>query len=201
MRALVIIDVQNDFIPGGALAVPEGEKIVELINELQEKFDLVIATQDWHPEDHSSFAVNHPEKKEFEKITWNGREQVLWPVHCLQNSWGAKLHPDLKTSKIEAIFRKGTNPEIDSYSAFYDNGHEKTTGLAGYLKEKGVDELYFCGLAAEICVYFSVMDALEEGFDSTIIEDATRALNPSDFENAKKNIVEKGGKITNSLLN
>lgn len=199
MRALVIIDVQNDFIPGGALAVPEGYKIVELINKLQHKFDLVIATQDWHPEDHSSFAVNHSGKKEFERIPWKGREQVLWPVHCLQNSWGAKFHPDLRTAKIEAIFRKGTNPEMDSYSAFYDNGHLNTTGLAGYLKEKGVDELYFCGLAAEICVYFSVMDALEEGFDATIIEDATRALDPTDFENAKKNILEKGGKITTSL--
>lgn len=199
MKALVIIDVQNDFIPGGALAVPEGFKIVELINRLQPKFDLVIATQDWHPDDHSSFAINHPGKKKFEKITWKGREQVLWPVHCLQNSWGAKLHPELKTAKIEAIFRKGTDPEIDSYSAFYDNGHQKTTGLAGYLKEKGVDELYFCGLAAEICVYFSVIDALDEGFESTIIEDATRALNPADFENAKKNILEKGGKITVSV--
>lgn len=199
MKALVIIDVQNDFIPGGALAVPEGFKIVELINRLQPKFDLVIATQDWHPDDHSSFAINHPGKKKFEKITWKGREQVLWPVHCLQNSWGAKLHPELKTAKIEAIFRKGTDPEIDSYSAFYDNGHQKTTGLAGYLKEKGVDELYFCGLAAEICVYFSVIDALDEGFESTIIEDATRALNPADFENAKKNILEKGGKITISV--
>lgn len=199
MKALVIIDVQNDFIPGGALAVPEGFKIMELINRLQPKFDLVIATQDWHPDDHSSFAINHPGKKKFEKITWKGREQVLWPVHCLQNSWGAKLHPELKTAKIEAIFRKGTDPEIDSYSAFYDNGHQKTTGLAGYLKEKGVDELYFCGLAAEICVYFSVIDALDEGFESTIIEDATRALNPADFENAKKNILEKGGKITVSV--
>ena len=199
MRALVIIDVQNDFIPGGALAVPEGGEIVELINKLKHKFDLVIATQDWHPEDHSSFAVNHPEKEEFEKITWKDREQTLWPVHCLQNSWGAKLHPDLTTSRIEAIFRKGTDPEIDSYSAFYDNARLKTTGLAGYLKEKGVEELYFCGLAAEICVYFSVMDALEEGFDSTIIEDATRALNTADFETAKKNMLEKGGKITTSL--
>lgn len=199
MRALVIIDVQNDFIPGGALAVPEGGEIVELINKLRHKFDLVIATQDWHPEEHSSFAVNHPEKEEFEKIEWRGNEQVLWPVHCLQNSWGAKLHPNLTTSRIEAIFRKGTDPEIDSYSAFYDNARLKTTGLAGYLKEKGVEELYFCGLAAEICVYFSVMDALEEGFDSTIIEDATRALNPADFEIAKKNMLEKGGKITTSL--
>ncbi|MFO7718970.1 MAG: bifunctional nicotinamidase/pyrazinamidase [Gillisia sp.] len=199
MRALVIIDVQNDFIPGGALAVPEGGEIVELINKLRHKFDLVIATQDWHPEEHSSFAVNHPENEEFEKIMWKGREQVLWPTHCLQNSWGAKLHPDLTTSRIEAIFRKGTDPEIDSYSAFYDNARLKTTGLAGYLKEKGVEELYFCGLAAEICVYFSVMDALEEGFDSTIIEDATRALNPADFEIAKKNMLEKGGKITTSL--
>lgn len=195
----MIIDVQNDFIPGGALAVPEGGEIVELINKLRHKFDLVIATQDWHPEEHSSFAVNHPEKEEFEKIMWKGREQVLWPTHCLQNSWGAKLHPDLTTSRIEAIFRKGTDPEIDSYSAFYDNARLKTTGLAGYLKEKGVEELYFCGLAAEICVYFSVMDALEEGFDSTIIEDATRALNPADFEIAKKSMLEKGGKITTSL--
>ncbi len=198
MRALLIIDVQNDFIPGGALAVPEGDKIVDVINKLQNNFDLVIATQDWHPEDHSSFAVNHSGKEEFEKISWKGREQVLWPVHCLQNSWGSKLHPGLKTSKIEAIFRKGTDPEIDSYSAFYDNGHLKTTGLAGYLKEKGVDELYFCGLAAEICVYFSMIDALEEGFESTLIEDATRALDPNDFENAKKNIIEKGGKIATS---
>ena len=198
MKTLVIIDVQNDFVPGGSLAVPEGGQIVELINKLQEKFDLVIATQDWHPRDHSSFAVNHPGKNEFEKIELHGQEQVLWPVHCVQNSDGAKFHPDLKSTKIETIFRKGTSKEIDSYSGFYDNAHLKSTGLAGYLKEKGADELYFCGLAAEYCVYFSVMDALKEGFSATLIEDATRPLDVEDFQQAKENILKAGGKIIKS---
>ncbi len=198
MKTLVIIDVQNDFIPGGSLAVPEGNQIVGLINKLQEEFDLVIATQDWHPQDHSSFAVNHPGKNEFEKIELHGQEQVLWPVHCVQNSDGAKFHPDLSTARIETIFRKGTSKEIDSYSGFYDNAHLKSTGLTGYLKEKGVDELYFCGLAAEYCVYFSVMDALKEGFSATLIEDATRPLDVEDFQQAKENILKAGGKIIKS---
>jgi len=198
MKTLVIIDVQNDFIPGGSLAVPEGDQIVVLINKLQEEFDLVIATQDWHPRDHSSFAANHPGKSEFEKIEIHGQEQVLWPVHCVQNSDGARFHPDLKSAKIETIFRKGTSKEIDSYSGFYDNAHLKSTGLAGYLKEKGADELYFCGLAAEYCVYFSVMDALKEGFSATLIEDATRPLDVEDFQQAKENILEAGGKIIKS---
>jgi nicotinamidase/pyrazinamidase len=195
MKTLVIIDVQNDFIPGGSLAVPEGDQIVALINKLQEEFDLVIATQDWHPRDHSSFAANHPGKNEFEKIELHGQEQVLWPVHCVQNSKGAEFHPDLKSAKIEAIFRKGISKEIDSYSGFYDNAHLKSTGLTGYLKEKGADELYFCGLAAEYCVYFSIIDALKEGFSATLIEDATRAISKEDFEKAKKSILHAGGKI------
>jgi nicotinamidase/pyrazinamidase len=195
MKTLVIIDVQNDFVPGGSLAVPEGDQIVALINKLQEEFDLVIATQDWHPRDHSSFAANHPGKNEFEKIELHGQEQVLWPVHCVQNSKGAEFHPDLKSAKIEAIFRKGISKEIDSYSGFYDNAHLKSTGLTGYLKEKGADELYFCGLAAEYCVYFSIIDALKEGFSATLIEDATRAISKEDFEKAKKSILHAGGKI------
>lgn len=198
MNTLVIIDVQNDFIPGGSLAVPEGDQIVALINKLQEEFDLVIATQDWHPRDHSSFAANHPGKNEFEKIELHGQEQVLWPVHCVQNSDGAKFHTDLKSAKIETIFRKGTSKEIDSYSGFFDNAHLKSTGLAGYLKEKGTDELFFCGLAAEYCVYFSVMDALKEGFSATLIEDATRPLDVEDFQQAKENILKAGGKIIKS---
>jgi nicotinamidase/pyrazinamidase len=198
MKTLVIIDIQNDFIPGGSLAVPEGDQIVILINKLQEEFDLVIATQDWHPRDHSSFAANHPEKNEFDKIELHGQEQVLWPVHCVQNSDGADFHPDLNTAKIETIFRKGMAKEIDSYSGFYDNAHLKSTGLAGYLKEKGADELYFCGLAAEYCVYFSVMDALKEGFSATLIEDATRPLDVEDFQQAKENILKAGGKIIKS---
>lgn len=198
MKTLVIIDVQNDFIPGGALAVPGGDEIVEVINDLQPKFDLVIATQDWHPGTHSSFAENHSGKKEFETITWSGMEQVLWPVHCVQETHGAQFHKDLKSEKIEAIFRKGTSSGIDSYSGFYDNAHLKSTGLAGYLKEKGASDLYFCGLAGEYCVYFSIMDALGEGFSATLIEDATRALDSEQFEKAKNGLLSKGGRIINS---
>lgn len=199
MKTLIIIDVQNDFIPGGALAVPGGDEVVEVINGLQENFDLVIATQDWHPPGHSSFAESHPAKKEFEKIQWKGQEQVLWPVHCVQETEGANFHSNLKMSRVEAIFRKGTNPDIDSYSGFYDNAHLKSTGLAGYLREKGCTEIYFCGLAAEYCVYFSILDALQEGFDATLIEDATRALDNENFRAAKKNILAKGGKILKSI--
>lgn len=195
MKTLVIIDLQNDFIPGGSLAVPGGDQIVDLVNQLQSKFELVIATQDWHPRNHSSFAENHPGKNEFEVIEMHGHQQVLWPVHCVQNTPGANFHRDLNTSRIETIFRKGTNSEIDSYSGFFDNAHLKSTGLAGYLKEKAASDLYFCGLAAEYCVYFSIIDALGEGFQATLIEDATRALDESNFEKAKKNITQKGGKI------
>ena len=198
MKALIIIDVQNDFIPGGALAVPNGDEIIELINQLQEKFDLVVATQDWHPENHASFAVNQPDGKEFDIIELNGEDQVLWPVHCVQNSTGAELHPDLKTDRIENIIQKGTNPKIDSYSGFYDNAHLKSTGLSEYLKEKGADQLYFCGLAGDFCVFYSVIDALEEGFTAYLIEDATRSLDGSEFVKAKNIIEEKGGKIIES---
>lgn len=198
MKTLIIIDVQNDFIPGGALAVPEGDEIVPLINELQQKFDLVIATQDWHPSGHASFASSHSNKKEFDVIKWKGLDQVLWPEHCIQNTRGAAFHPDLDTSAIEAIFRKGTNPEIDSYSGFYDNAHLKATGLSGYLKEKGANELYFAGLAGDYCVYFSVLDSLQEGFKAVLLEDATRPINAEEFEKAKVTILRKGGKVMNS---
>lgn len=198
MRTLIVIDVQNDFIPGGALAVPHGDEIISVINKIQKNFQLIIATQDWHPLNHSSFAANHEGKEEFQKISWQGQDQVLWPVHCVQNTPGSSFHKDLETNRIEAIFRKGTNPEIDSYSGFFDNAHLKSTGLAGYLKEKDAKDLYFCGLAAEYCVYFSIMDALAEGFNATLIEDATRALDPSDFERARKDILSKGGKIIKS---
>jgi len=182
MNALVIIDLQNDFMPGGALAVPGGDEIVPLINGLQESFDLVIATQDWHPSGHASFASSHENKKEFEVIKLDGLDQVLWPEHCIQNSEGAEFHPDLNSSKIEAILRKGTDIKIDSYSGFYDNAHLKSTGLAGYLREKKVERIYFAGLAAEYCVYFSIMDAISEGFECILIEDATRALDEGEFE-------------------
>jgi len=198
MKTLIIIDVQNDFLPGGSLAVPKGDEIIYLINAFQEKFDLIIATQDWHPAGHSSFAANHLGKEEFETIELRGEEQVLWPVHCVQNTQGAKFSSLLNTSKIEAIFRKGMNPELDSYSGFYDNAHEKSTGLAGYLKEKKAEDLYFCGLAADYCVYFSIMDALNIGFNATLIEDATKAIDPSRLKDLKQTILRKGGKIVQS---
>ena len=195
MKALIIIDMQNDFMPGGALAVPGGDQIIPLVNKLQEKFDLVIATQDWHPENHSSFADNHHDKEDFETTLIDGVEQTLWPVHCIQTTDGAYLHPHMNAAKIEAIFRKGTDPKIDSYSGFYDNAHKKSTGLAGYLKGKGITSLHFCGLAAEFCVSYSVLDALEEGFKVTLYEDATRALDPDAFDLMKDKIFEKGGRI------
>lgn len=198
MKVLILIDVQNDFMPGGALAVPEGDQIVPLINKLQAQFDLVIATQDWHPAGHASFASSHENGKEFEVIKLDGLDQVLWPDHCVQNTKGAEFHPGLETFKIEAIFRKGTDPKIDSYSGFYDNAHLKSTGLAGYLREKGADELYFAGLAADYCVYFSVKDALDEGFNCTLIEDGTRALKAEDFEKARIDILRKGGRVVKS---
>ena len=198
MKTLIIVDPQNDFMPGGSLEVPNGDEIIPIINKLQEKFDLVIASQDWHPEGHASFASSHKGKNEFETIELNGIEQVMWPEHCVQNTEGAEFHKDLKTAKIEAIFRKGTSLEIDSYSAFYDNRHLKSTGLSGYLKEKNAEDLYFCGLAAEICVHFTAKDAIKEGFKATIIEDATRALKVEHFEKAKAELKELGGKVITS---
>jgi nicotinamidase/pyrazinamidase len=194
MKALILIDIQNDFIPGGSLKVPGGDEIIPVANNLQKKFDLVLATQDWHPKNHMSFASNHKGKEPFEMIELDGMDQILWPDHCVQNSKGAEFHPELQTVKIEAIFRKGMNPGIDSYSGFYDNGHKKSTGLAGYLREKGVTELYFCGLAADVCVYFSIKDALKEGFSATLIEDATRALDDEKFAGMKKELQELGMK-------
>lgn len=198
MKTLIIVDPQNDFMPGGSLAVPQGDEIVPIINKLQKDFELVVATQDWHPKAHASFASTHQGKNEFETITLNGLEQIMWPDHCVQNTAGAAFHKDLDTAKIEAIFRKGTNKEIDSYSGFYDNGHKKSTGLTGYLKEKKATHLYFCGLAAEICVYFSAKDALKEGFKVSIIEDATRALNEKEFKKLKTELKEMEGEIISS---
>lgn len=200
MKALLLIDIQNDFLPGGALAVPEGDQIVPMANHLQEQFDLVIATQDWHPANHKSFASQHAGKQTFETIELQGLEQILWPDHCVQETSGADFSPDLAMHKVEAIFRKGTNPEIDSYSGFYDNGHLKTTGLADYLRGKGVKQLYLTGLAADFCVFFSAKDALQEGFETFLIEDATRAISPEGFQKARKELVSKGGKIIQSRM-
>jgi nicotinamidase/pyrazinamidase len=198
MKTLIIVDAQNDFMPGGALEVKSGDRIIPVINEILPHFELVVATKDWHPANHKSFAVNHPGKNEFEVIELNGLEQKLWPPHCVQGTKGADFHPALETKPVEAIFRKGMDPEIDSYSGFYDNGHKKSTGLSGYLKQKGASDLYFCGLAADICVYFSLLDALKEGFNATLIKDAAVPLLPEEFDSIRKDIIKKGGKIINS---
>lgn len=198
MKTLIIVDPQYDFMPGGALEVKNGNEIVPVINSISDKFDLVVATQDWHPAGHSSFASSHEGKKPFDKIEWKGMEQILWPDHCVQGSKGAAFHADLETNKVEAIFRKGMNPEIDSYSGFFDNGHEKSTGLSGYLKEKKVSELYFCGLAADICVYFTLKDALQEGFQVNLMEDATRPLDVDGFSEQKNELKSKGVQILSS---
>ncbi|MBU2940431.1 bifunctional nicotinamidase/pyrazinamidase [Lacinutrix sp. C3R15] len=198
MKTLLIIDVQNDFMPSGSLPVPYGNEIVPVINAIQDKFDLIVATQDWHPRNHVSFANNHEGKSNFDEIEIYGKTQTLWPDHCIQGTEGAAFHRDLNTEKMEAIFRKGTDTTIDSYSAFYDNGHLKSTGLTGYLKEKGTTQLFLCGLASDICVYFSIIDAFKEGFTCFFIEDASKALDTKEFENLKKSMITMGIKMVTS---
>jgi len=198
MNALVLIDIQNDFIPGGSLSVPSGDEILQLANELQRAFDLVVATQDWHPDNHKSFASQHPGKKQFEIISLHGMDQVLWPDHCVQGTAGAKFHERLNMNKVEAVFRKGMNPEIDSYSGFYDNGHKKSTGLAGYLRERGVKRVFICGLAADYCVAYTAKDSLKENFDTYVIEDATRAISDEGYSKIKNEVITSGGQYIQS---
>ncbi|WP_133137813.1 bifunctional nicotinamidase/pyrazinamidase [Legionella rowbothamii] len=198
MKTLIILDVQNDFMPGGALAVPEGDVIVPVINQIMDHFDLIVATQDWHPQNHKSFASRHPGKKPFEKIQLHGIEQTLWPDHCVQGSKGAEFFPQLETAGIAAIFRKGMDPEIDSYSGFYENDHKKSTGLAAYLRAKGASELYFCGLCADICVYYSLKDAVHEGFKNYLIEDATHPLNADVFKRIRVELKQLGVELIKS---
>ncbi|HOJ51887.1 MAG TPA: bifunctional nicotinamidase/pyrazinamidase [Syntrophales bacterium] len=195
MKVLIVVDLQRDFIPGGRLPVPKGDEIVSLINGIMDRFDLVVATQDWHPAQHLSFAVHHEGKKPFEKIMLGGLEQTLWPEHCLQGTEGASFAPGFDDRRVEAIFRKGTDPEIDSYSGFFDNARRKSTGLSDYLRGRGAKKVYVCGLAAEYCVLYTALDAIDLGFPTYYIEDATRALSEADFIKAKEVILSKGGKI------
>jgi nicotinamidase/pyrazinamidase len=176
MKALLLIDIQNDFLPGGALAVPEGDQIIPVVNHLIPQFDLVVATQDWHPADHASFAANHPGRAIFETIDLDGLPQTLWPVHCVQNSGGALFAPELNTRAIERVFPKGLNARIDSYSGLFDNGHRASTGMAEWLRERRVTELFVVGLATDYCVKFTVLDALREGFAVRVITSACRGV-------------------------
>ena len=198
MNALIIVDIQNDFTSGGSLAVPNGELIIPIVNKIQDQFDLVVATQDWHPPDHSSFASNHIGKKVFETISLHGLDQVLWPDHCVQDLPGANFHHELNLKKVEAIIRKGMDPEIDSYSGFYDNGRKKSTGLKGYLKERNVTSVFICGLAGDYCVYFTAKDSQAEGLKTVIIEDAVKSISESGFSKAKIHLESLGVTFTKS---
>ncbi len=177
-HALIVIDLQNDFCPGGALAVPGGDEIVPHVNALADEFDHVVLTQDWHPQGHSSFASLYPGKAPFDTIELHYGEQVLWPDHCLQGSHGAAFHPDLRTDKAELILRKGFRHAIDSYSAFFENDHTTPTGLIGYLENRGITSVTLVGLAFDFCVGYSALDAAKAGFKTTVIESACRAIDP-----------------------
>ncbi|MCT8266395.1 bifunctional nicotinamidase/pyrazinamidase [Afifella sp. JA880] len=174
---LLVIDVQNDFCPGGALAVPDGDAVVPVINALMPRFQHVVLTQDWHPAGHQSFASAHPGSDPFQTFAAEYGEQVLWPEHCVQGSAGAAFHPKLDTVPAELILRKGFRPGIDSYSAFYENDRTTETGLAGYLRERGFARLFLTGLATDFCVAWSALDARREGFTAVLVEDACRAIN------------------------
>jgi nicotinamidase/pyrazinamidase len=173
---LLVIDVQNDFCAGGALAVPDGDAVVPVINRLVERFGHVVLTQDWHPEGHSSFATSHPGSAAFDTISMPYGAQTLWPDHCVQGSAGAAFHPQLDTKRAELVIRKGFRPEIDSYSAFYENDRRTPTGLAGYLRERGLRRIFHAGLATDYCVYYSAVDARRLGFDSIVVEAGCRAI-------------------------
>ena len=177
MKSLILVDIQNDFLPGGALAVPGGDEIVSRANDLMEEFEIVLATQDWHPPDHGSFAANHPGKAVFESIELSGLPQTLWPIHCVRDTPGAEFAPGLDLGRIARVFQKGTRSEVDSYSGFHDNGRRHRTGMGDWLREQGVTHLTICGLATDYCVKFTALDAVCEGFQVTLALAASRGVN------------------------
>jgi nicotinamidase/pyrazinamidase len=174
-KALILVDLQYDFCPGGALAVARGDETIPVANRVARNFELVVATQDWHPADHGSFAANHPGREPYQVIDLHGLPQVLWPVHCVQGTRGASLHDEL-TATIAKVFQKGTDPTVDSYSGFWDNGKRKATGLGPWLREQGVRSVYVMGLATDYCVKFTALDACGEGFATFLIEDGCRGV-------------------------
>lgn len=186
MTALLLVDLQNDFMPGGALAVPQGDEVVEVANRLTPEYNLVVATQDWHPANHGGFASQHPGKKPGDTIDLHGVEQILWPDHCVQGAPGASFHSALDVARIQHVVRKGTAAAVDSYSAFFDNARRNSTGLADLLHGRGVGELHVMGLATDYCVLFSVLDALDLGFRVRVIPEGCRGidLHPGDVDRA-----------------
>jgi nicotinamidase/pyrazinamidase len=200
MEALIIVDLQNDFLPGGALPVPHGHEIIPLANELQRRFDLVLATQDWHPRDHGSFAANHKGKKPGDRIILDGIEQILWPVHCVQHTHGAGFASAFETSRIAHVFHKGTERNIDSYSTFFDNAHRRHTGLAHYLEKRSINDIYLMGLALDYCVKYSALDARQLGLNTHVIVDGCRGieLEPGDIDRALDEMKQVGAVLLKS---
>lgn len=200
MKALIIVDVQNDFCPGGSLPVPEGEKVVPVINKLRSKFDFVIATKDWHPKNHVSFASNNPGKKPGDVIQLHGKPQILWPDHCVQDSFGSDFKKGLDIRSNDIIIFKGTDPQIDSYSGFFDNDKKSKTELGAILKKNKIDTIYIAGIATDYCVKATALDGLSLGYTVFVIEDAVRGVNlkPGDSKNAIEEMKQKGAQIINS---
>lgn len=198
MAVLLIIDVQNDFLPGGSLAVPEGDQVIPVINRLMPQFELVVATQDWHPPGHASFAEEHPGRQEFEEIELDGLPQKLWPVHCVQGTPGAELAAGLKRERIDHIVRKAVEPRLDSYSGFFDNGRRKATGLDKLLREAGADRLFLTGLATDVCVKFTALQARELGWPTWLVTDACRGLDAVSVQQALEEMQQAGVRLTSS---
>ena len=197
MRALILVDIQNDFLSGGALAVPNGDDVVPVANRLMPEYELVVATQDWHPAGHKSFASQHDGYSVGDVIGLDGVEQVLWPDHCVQGSRGAEFAAELNTDDVDHVVQKGTDPSIDSYSGFFDNDHKKSTGMGDYLKQRGVTAVDVMGLATDYCVKFTAMDALELGFDVRLLAEGVRGveLTPGDCDLAIKQMKETGIRV------
>jgi nicotinamidase/pyrazinamidase len=200
MRALIVVDLQRDFLPGGALAVKEGDAVIPVVNALMPSFDLVVATRDWHPPNHGSFAENHPDKQPGDVVELNGLKQILWPTHCVQNTAGAELAAALDTGRIAQVVDKGTDPGVDSYSGFFDNGRRHETGLHEYLESHDVTEVDVAGLATDVCVRATALDAAGLGYHTRVIEDACRAveLRPGDEEAAITEMKRAGIRVVGS---
>ncbi len=200
MRALVIVDMQNDFMPSGALGIPRADQIIPTINQLSKRFSLVVASMDWHPKNHVSFALAHPGKNVGDTVMVGSYPQVLWPVHCIQDTFGSAITSKLDVENIQAFFHKGTDPLVDSYSTFFDNERKRSTGLENYLREKKVTEIFFVGIATEYCVLYSSFDAIDLGFGVYVVKDACMAINldANDESKALHAMAAKGAKIISS---
>ena len=200
MDVLLLVDIQNDFMPFGALPVADGDAVVPVANALSSRFELVVATQDWHPAEHGSFAVNHPGTEPGQMIELGGVPQVLWPPHCVQGSPGASFHSALEIGPINHVVHKGTDPGMDSYSGFFDNGHRKATGLEGFLRERGVERVTLLGLATDYCVKYTALDGIALGFEVTVVADGCRAveLEPGDTQRAFDEMVAAGCRVVTS---